>query len=56
MPSRPATRIEFALSAGDLTIVDAEGRRVVEPGEFELHVERSSRSRDLIGSSFVITE
>ncbi|KHK99969.1 beta-D-glucosideglucohydrolase [Microbacterium mangrovi] len=49
-------RVEFALSAGDLTIVGADGHRVVEPGEFELRVGRSSRARDLIGASFVITE
>jgi beta-glucosidase len=49
-------RVPFTLSAADLTIVDAVGHRVVEPGEFELRVGRSSRARDLIGASFHITE
>ena len=38
-----ARRIRIELPVADLTIVDATGRRVVEPGEFELRIARSSR-------------
>ena len=38
-----ARRIRVELPVADLTIVDATGRRVVEPGEFELRIARSSR-------------
>ena len=36
-------RIEFRIPISDLTLVDAHGDRVVEPGDFELRVGRSSR-------------
>ncbi|WP_394327840.1 glycoside hydrolase family 3 N-terminal domain-containing protein [Agromyces cerinus] len=36
------TTVDFAVPVADLTIVDASGRRVVEPGEFELRVGPSS--------------
>ncbi|WP_251444332.1 glycoside hydrolase family 3 C-terminal domain-containing protein, partial [Microbacterium sp. USTB-Y] len=38
-----ARRIRIEIPVADLTIVDATGRRVVEPGEFELRIARSSR-------------
>ena len=42
------TRIEVPAAA--CSIVDAAGRRVVEPGEFELRVGPSSRDTDLLRS------
>lgn len=36
-------RIAFSLPVSDFTIVDAAGNRIVEPGEFELRIGRSSR-------------
>lgn len=36
-------RIAFALPVSELTIVDAAGERIVEPGEFEVRIGRSSR-------------
>ncbi|CAN7202878.1 glycoside hydrolase family 3 C-terminal domain-containing protein [Terrabacter sp. LjRoot27] len=47
------TRIEVPAAA--CSIVDAAGRRVVEPGEFELRVGPSSRDVDLLRASFTIT-
>ncbi len=40
------TRVEVPAAA--CSIVDAAGRRVVEPGEFELRVGPSSRESDLL--------
>lgn len=45
-------RIELPVSA--LTIVDAAGRRVVEPGRFELRVGRSSRDPQLLRADFIV--
>lgn len=39
--------VTVGVPVADLTIVDAAGRRVVEPGDFELLVGRSSRDEDL---------
>ncbi|WP_374970836.1 glycoside hydrolase family 3 N-terminal domain-containing protein [Terrabacter sp. BE26] len=47
------TRIEIPASA--CSIVDAAGRRVVDPGEFELAVGPSSRDSDLLRARFTIT-
>jgi len=38
-----SARVRFDIPVADLTIVDADGRRIVEAGEFELRVARSSR-------------
>lgn len=45
-------RVSIEIPVRELAIVDAAGRRVVEPGEFELRVGRSSRSRDQLRTSF----
>ncbi|MFT4230869.1 MAG: glycoside hydrolase family 3 N-terminal domain-containing protein [Microbacterium sp.] len=45
-------RVELSVPVADLTIVDAAGRRVVEPGEFELRVGRSSRVGDQLRARF----
>jgi beta-glucosidase len=38
------------------SLVNAKGQRVVEAGEFELLVGRSSRSRDLMAVRFSVVE
>jgi beta-glucosidase len=40
-------RVEFSVPASELWIIDAEGKRVVEPGSFRALVGSSSRDRDL---------
>ncbi len=47
-------RVDLEIPAGDLTIVDARGDRVVEAGEFELRVGRSSRAWDQVRAAFTI--
>lgn len=47
--------VDVEVPVADCTIVDADGRRVVEPGEFELLVGRSSRDRDLLRAGFTVT-
>ncbi len=44
--------VEFALPAQALTIVNAAGERVVEPGEFEALVGPNSRDRNLLRARF----
>ncbi len=46
--------VDLVLEARDCTIVDGRGRRVVEPGEFQLLVGPSSRLDDLLSSTFHI--
>lgn len=46
--------VEIDLPASDCTIVDAAGRRIVEPGEFELLIGPSSRDEMLRAVSFEI--
>lgn len=46
------TTVELAIAVADCTIVDADGRRVVEAGEFELLVGPSSRDTDLLSARF----
>ena len=43
------------VAAADCSLVTADGRRVVEPGDFELLVGRSSRGRDLLSARFRIS-
>jgi beta-glucosidase len=40
-------RVRLELKAADLWIIDAEGRKVVEPGRFRILVGNSSRDQDL---------
>ncbi|MCG7285497.1 glycoside hydrolase family 3 C-terminal domain-containing protein [Cellulomonas sp. ACRRI] len=49
-----SARVPLAVPAADCTIVDAAGRRVVEPGGFELLVGPSSRPRDLLRAGFAV--
>ncbi|WP_307844685.1 glycoside hydrolase family 3 N-terminal domain-containing protein [Actinotalea solisilvae] len=46
--------VTVEIPVADLTIVDAAGRRVVEPGAFELRVGRSSRAEDLTRVPFTV--
>ncbi|WP_065571280.1 glycoside hydrolase family 3 N-terminal domain-containing protein [Microbacterium oleivorans] len=46
--------VEIELAASSCTIVDAAGRRIVEPGEFELLIGPSSRDEVLRAVSFEI--
>ncbi|MEL7978286.1 glycoside hydrolase family 3 N-terminal domain-containing protein [Isoptericola sp. F-RaC21] len=50
-----STVVEVEVPAADCSIVDAAGRRVVEPGEFELLVGPSSRREDLLAAPFRIS-
>ncbi|MFE7844234.1 glycoside hydrolase family 3 N-terminal domain-containing protein [Microbacterium sp. NPDC057407] len=50
-----AVTVELAIPVADCTIVDADGRRVVEPGEFELLVGPSSRDETLLGATFTVS-
>ena len=47
--------VELAIAVADCTIVDADGRRVIEPGEFELLVGPSSRDDALLSARFTVT-
>jgi beta-glucosidase len=52
-----AADVVLEVPVADCTIVDAAGRRVVEPGDFELLVGRSSRPADLLRAPFrVVTD
>lgn len=46
--------VGLQLPVADCSLVNAQGVRIVEPGEFELHVGRSSRHRDLICAQFQV--
>ncbi|MBW9093281.1 glycoside hydrolase family 3 C-terminal domain-containing protein [Microbacterium jejuense] len=47
--------VELSVPVAECTIVDAGGRRIVEPGEFELLVGPSSRDEVLLGAGFRVT-
>ena len=55
VPAGESVRARVEVPAGACSIVDAAGRRVVEPGEFELRVGPSSRESDLLRVTFTIT-
>jgi beta-glucosidase len=46
--------VTVELAVADCTIVDAAGRRVVEPGRFDVLVGRSSRDADLLRAAFEV--
>jgi beta-glucosidase len=50
----PGESVELTLElpASECTLVDADGRRVVEPGDFDLLVGPSSRDADLLSARF----
>jgi beta-glucosidase len=54
IPPGASETVELSVAVSDCSIVDAGGRRVVEPGDFELLVGRSSRDADLQGVVFTV--
>ncbi len=48
-------RVRIELPVADCTIVDARGRRIVEPGDFELLVGPSSRDEVLLRAGFTVS-
>ncbi|GAB1641599.1 glycoside hydrolase family 3 N-terminal domain-containing protein [Krasilnikovia sp. MM14-A1259] len=55
VPAGGSVTVELEVAAADCTLVTADGRRVVEPGDFALLVGRSSRPADLLTATFSIT-
>jgi beta-glucosidase len=51
-----AKRVEFSVSAGDLSVLDNQLRRVVEPGRFQVQLGASSEGIRLKGSFVVSAE
>jgi len=49
-----SVEVTVDLAVADCTIVDAAGRRVVEPGRFDVLVGRSSRDADLLRAAFEV--
>jgi beta-glucosidase len=49
-----ARAVRFDVPASALCLIDAEGRRVVEPGEFRVHIGSSSRPQDLLSAVFAV--
>jgi len=47
-------RLRFTLPVSACSIVNAEGERVVEPGEFEIELAQSSRDPDALRARFII--
>ena len=47
--------VELAIAVADCTIVDADGLRVIESGEFELLVGPSSRDEALLSARFTVS-
>jgi len=48
--------VEIELPVAACTIIDAEGNRIVDPGEFALLVGASSRDEDLLRATFIVTD
>jgi beta-glucosidase len=55
VPPGAAVTVEIELPASACSLVTADGRRVVEPGDFELLVGPSSREKDLLRAGFRIS-
>ncbi|BBH63496.1 glycosyl hydrolase [Actinoplanes sp. OR16] len=55
VPPGESVTVEIELPASVCTLVDAEGVRIVEPGDFELLVGPSSRPADLLSAKFRIS-
>ncbi|WP_434047025.1 MULTISPECIES: glycoside hydrolase family 3 N-terminal domain-containing protein [Sorangium] len=49
-----ARTVRFDVPASELSLLDAEGRRVVEPGDFRVHIGASSRPEDLVSAGFAV--
>jgi len=50
-----STDVDISIPATECSLVNASGRRVVEPGAFDLLVGHSSRDTDLLRAPFTIT-
>jgi len=48
--------VELTLPVAECTIVDADGHRIVDPGDFTLLVGPSSRDEDLLHATFTVRE
>lgn len=55
VPAGASVDVTVQVPVADCSIVDARGRRVVEPGEFTLLVGPSSRPTDLLRAAFTVT-
>jgi len=55
VPPGESVLVEIAVPAAACSLVTADGRRVVEPGDFELLVGPSSRERDLLRAGFEVS-
>ncbi|GIE92580.1 glycoside hydrolase family 3 N-terminal domain-containing protein [Paractinoplanes rishiriensis] len=55
VPPGESVTVDLEVPAADCSLVTADGRRVVEPGDFELQAGPSSRERDLLKARFTIT-
>jgi beta-glucosidase len=56
VPAGESVTVDLELPASACSLVTADGRRVVEPGDFEMLVGPSSRERDLLRAPFRISE
>jgi beta-glucosidase len=54
VPAGESVTVSIDLPAADCSLVTADGRRVVEPGDFELMVGPNSRERALLRAGFTI--
>ena len=54
VPAGESVTAEIEVPAGACSLVTADGRRIVEPGQFELLVGPSSRAADLLAAPFAI--
>jgi len=54
VPAGESVTVTIELPASDCSLVTADNRRVVEPGDFELHVGPSAREADLLRAPFRI--
>nr|WP_255523991.1 glycoside hydrolase family 3 N-terminal domain-containing protein [Terrabacter sp. MAHUQ-38] len=56
VPPGDSVRVQLRIPAAACSLVDAEGRRVVEPGAFDLLVGHSSRAADLLRARFILSQ
>jgi beta-glucosidase len=54
VPPGGSVRVQLEIPAAACSLVDAEGRRVVEPGAFDLLVGHSSRAADVLRARFIL--
>ncbi|MCC2318490.1 glycoside hydrolase family 3 N-terminal domain-containing protein [Cellulomonas chengniuliangii] len=55
VPAGESRTVDLELPVADCTLVDADGRRLVEPGAFELLVGPCSRDEALLRAGFTVT-